>query len=75
MINQYDNLIVFRSFSKGLALAGLRIGYAAGSKQLIQKMKSVQEQTQPFEVNRLAIVAAQEALITSHKLYYPNCRK
>ena len=27
LINQYDNLLIVRSFSKGFGLAGLRIGY------------------------------------------------
>lgn len=36
LIPQYDNLMVVRSFSKGYALAGMRLGYIAASKELIR---------------------------------------
>jgi len=34
MINEYDNLIVTRSLSKGFGLAGLRVGYIVASEDL-----------------------------------------
>jgi threonine-phosphate decarboxylase len=60
LVNKYDNLFVLRSLTKSFGLAGIRIGYAIASKQIIdilQKMKI------PWSVN----VLAQEAGIVAIK--------
>lgn len=59
LIDTYSNLIVLRSFSKGFALAGLRIGYAIANEVLIDYLYQV---AQFFCVNRLAQVAGIAAL-------------
>jgi len=53
------NIITSRTFSKIYGLAGLRIGYAVSSKQIIDLMNRVRE---PFNVNSLAQSAALAAL-------------
>ena len=58
LLKQYP-LIVLRSFSKIYGLAGLRVGYGLGDKDLIGYMHRVRE---PFNVNQLAQVAAIAAL-------------
>ncbi len=40
LINEYDNLIILRSMSKGYSLAGLRFGYGIGAKSLIEPMRT-----------------------------------
>jgi len=37
-VNEFDNLIVLRTFSKAHGLAGIRVGYAIGSPVLIEKL-------------------------------------
>lgn len=54
-LSRYPNLMVLRSFSKTMALAGLRIGYAVASPAIICTMLKARE---PFPVNRLAQAAA-----------------
>ncbi|MDR2001115.1 MAG: histidinol-phosphate transaminase [Zoogloeaceae bacterium] len=58
-IKDYPNLIVTRTFSKIYGLAGLRVGYAAASAEVADLMNRVR---QPFNVNNLAIAAAEAAL-------------
>ena len=53
------NLIVLRSFSKVYGLAGLRVGYMLAHEQVIDYMERARP---PFNVNRLAQVAALAAL-------------
>lgn len=56
---QYPNLIVLRTFSKIYGLAGLRVGYAIATKEIIAKIEHYQP---PFTVNRLASIAASAAI-------------
>lgn len=52
-------LIVLRTFSKIAGLAGLRVGYAVGGLDTISRLNRVRA---PYNVNRLAQVAARAAL-------------
>ena len=53
------SLVGLRTFSKAYGLAGLRIGYGYGPSQLIGCLNRLR---MPFNVNRLAQVAARAAL-------------
>jgi histidinol-phosphate aminotransferase len=58
-VTEFPNLLVTRSFSKAYGLAGLRVGYAVSSLEVADLMNRVR---QPFNVNSLALVAAEAAL-------------
>ncbi len=58
-VNDYENLIILRTFSKMFGLAGLRIGYGVANPELIRALERVRP---PFSVNRLAQKAAIAAL-------------
>lgn len=58
-IQDFNNLIIVRTFSKIYGLAGLRAGYGIGSPQLIELLNRAR---QPFNMNGLAIEAATAAL-------------
>lgn len=59
MLEDYPNLVVFRTFSKMYGLAGLRIGYLAASEALVDLIRRT---CVVYSVNGLAQVAAQAAL-------------
>jgi len=59
LLDQYPNLIVTRTFSKAYGLAGLRVGYSVSSEPVADLLNRVRE---PFNVNSLALIAAQVAL-------------
>jgi len=59
LIESYPNLLVLRSFSKSFGLAGIRLGYALASSQIIDYLYRL---AQLFPVNRLALVAGEAAL-------------
>ena len=59
MLDEFPNLVAMRTFSKAYGLAGLRVGYGVADEEVVQAMESVRE---PFNVNSLALVAAQAAL-------------
>ncbi len=58
-LNDFNNLIVTRTFSKAYGLAGLRIGYALSHPDIANLLNRVR---QPFNNNSLALVAAETAL-------------
>ena len=51
LINNFENIIITRTFSKIFALAGLRLGWAYSSKQIIEILEKVRG---PFNVNLFA---------------------
>ena len=51
LIKIYDNLFVLRSLTKSFALAGIRIGYAGSSKEIINILQKIKI---PWSVNALA---------------------
>jgi histidinol-phosphate aminotransferase len=59
LLARFPRLLVLRTFSKIAALAGLRVGYAVGSLETIDRLNRVRA---PYNVNRLGQVAALAAL-------------
>lgn len=59
LTKQFDNLFVLRSLTKSFGLAGLRIGYGIGNKQIVSILKKIKI---PWSVNSLAQLAAVTAL-------------
>ncbi len=55
LIKEYDNLLVTHTFSKSRSMAGMRIGEAYGSKELIKYMLAVKDSYNSYPVNRLSI--------------------
>jgi len=58
-LERYPNLVILRTFSKCYGLAGLRVGYGMADPQVVTYLEKVRP---PFNVNRLAQVAAVAAL-------------
>ena len=59
LLARWPRLLVLRTFSKIAGLAGLRVGYAIGRAETIERLNRVRA---PFNVNRLGQVAALAAL-------------
>jgi histidinol-phosphate aminotransferase len=59
LLKSYDNVLLLRTFSKSYSLAGMRIGFALGSRGLIEALDAVKES---YNVDRLAIAAAVAAI-------------
>jgi histidinol-phosphate aminotransferase len=54
LIDEFDNLLVVRSFSKSRSLAGLRLGYALGQPDLIEALQRVKNSFNSYPIDRLA---------------------
>lgn len=64
-ITRYPNLIGLRTFSKAYGLAGVRVGYAFGSAELIATLNKV---AIPFAVNSVAQAGAIASLAAADEL-------
>ncbi|CAD6368454.1 Aminotransferase class I and II [metagenome] len=59
LVKKFSNLFILRSLTKSFALAGLRIGYGVGSKQIISVLNKIKI---PWNVSGIAQYAASTAL-------------
>lgn len=65
LIKDYPNLIILRTFSKAFSLAGIRLGYAIASQDIISGLTKIKN---PEEVNIVAQYIATKALNKNNTL-------
>jgi len=73
LIKEYPNLLVIQTLSKSRSLAGLRVGFAAGNRGLIEGLNRVKNSFNSYTLDRLAIVGAIEAI--KDEAYFRETRK
>ena len=56
LLKEYENLLVVQTFSKSRSLAGLRIGYAMGSPELISALHNVKYSFNSYTMNQPSIL-------------------
>lgn len=74
LIDKYENLLVTGTFSKSRSLAGLRIGFAIGSKALIDVMEAVKNSYNSYTVDSLSIEMG-AASIEDDEYFKSTCKK
>lgn len=62
LTKKYENLLITCTFSKSRSLAGMRIGYAIGSKKLIFALEAVKNSYNSYTVNSVAMAAGTAAI-------------
>ena len=62
LLDQYENLLVVQTFSKSRSLAGMRIGYAFGSKKLIRYLQDAKYSFNSYTMNSITLAAGVEAV-------------
>lgn len=62
LTREYDNVLIVQTYSKSRSLAGMRIGYAMGSPELIKAMNDVRYSYNSYPMTRLSVALGKAAL-------------
>ena len=71
LLDRYENLLVVRTYSKSRSLAGMRIGFAMGSRRLIQALNDVKESVNSYTMNMESIRLGAASL--EDEEYFQSC--
>ena len=74
IVKKYDNVLVVRTYSKSRSLAGGRLGFSIGGKEITADLKKLKYSTNPYNINRLTLLAG-EASIDDEKYFRDNINK
>lgn len=73
LIEKYDNLLVTQTFSKSRSMAGARLGFGIGNKEIISDLKTVKYSTNPYNINSMTMAAGVGQLLDD-EYTRANCR-
>lgn len=62
LLQEYDNLLITRTFSKSRSLAGMRLGWAMGSPELISALYATKDSMNSYPVDSIAQAAGVAAI-------------
>ena len=72
LVNKYENLLITQTFSKSRSMAGMRIGFAIGSKTLISALNDVKYSYNSYTMNMAALEIG--TAILSDRAYFDETR-
>lgn len=74
LIRDHENLLVVQTFSKSRQMAGARLGFAMGNKELIADLERVRNSLNPYNVNQMT-QAAGIASLQCEGYFRETCRQ
>lgn len=74
LIREYENLLIMRTFSKSMSLAGQRLGFTLGSSMLTNALFTVKDSFNSYTIDALSL-AIGEAALSSEGYYRSTTEK
>lgn len=74
LIHRYPNLLVVMTYSKSRSMAGARLGFALGDRELIADLEKLKFSTNPYNVNRLTLKLG-EAAVDAAPYFVENAKR
>lgn len=74
LLDKYENLVIVQTMSKSRSLAGLRVGYAFASAELISVLDAVKNSYNSYTMDSIAISAA-AASLADDEYFKDTCNK
>ena len=74
LLDKYENLVIVQTMSKSRSLAGLRVGYAFASAELISVLDAVKNSYNSYTMDSIAISAA-AASLADNDYFKDTCNK
>ena len=74
LLDKYENLVIVQTMSKSRSLAGLRVGYAFASAELISVLDAVKNSYNSYTMDSIAISAA-AASLADNEYFKDTCNK
>ncbi|MBU3182975.1 histidinol-phosphate transaminase [Clostridium psychrophilum] len=71
-VDNYPNLLIIQTLSKSRSLAGLRVGFAFGHKDLIEGLNRIKNSINSYTIDRLALAGAKASF--EDEAYFQNIR-
>lgn len=73
LLKKYDNLLIAQTFSKSRSMAGMRIGYLLGNKELIGFINDCKYSFNSYTMNQTAIELGVKAILD--RAYFEECTR
>ena len=73
LVKQYPNVVVVQTLSKAYALAGLRVGFALASPEIVSGLERIKDSFNSYPLDSLALAGAQAAI--DDQAYFNEVRK
>lgn len=73
LVDKYSNLLVVQTFSKSRSMAGARLGFGIGCRELIADLNTVKYSTNPYNINSMTM-AAGIGSIEDDDYFSANCK-
>lgn len=74
LTEKYENVLIVQTYSKSRSLAGMRIGHAIGSKELIAAMNDVRFSYNSYPMTRLSVEIGAAAM-EDEEYFEKTCKK